>query len=146
MVVTISGVQWLNFAINAILPAVVALVVARVANPAWKALVLLFLSAVSGFLVSWLGALNSGTPFLWDQAIFTVLTGFAVAVLSHFGLLQPISLTGKEGVIQQSLGGGLGGGQMVQHQELSDDPVGEDSSDQPEHDYPMPDAGRHERP
>ena len=43
-------------------------------------------------------------------------------------------------------GGGLGGGQMVQHQELSDDPVGEDSSDQPEHDYPMPDAGRHERP
>jgi hypothetical protein len=144
VVVTISGVQWLNFAINAVLPAIVALVVARVANPAWKALVLLFLSAVSGFLLSWLGDISAGTPFAWDQAAFTVLTGFAVAVLSHFGLLQPISLTGKEGVIQQTLGGGLGGGEAVQHQQLSPDPVVTGEANTPAGpDYPH---GRHEHP
>jgi hypothetical protein len=142
VIVTISGVQWINFAVNAILPAIVALVIARVANPAWKALTLLFLSAVSGFLLSWLAALNTDTPFLWDQAVFTVLTGFAVAVLSHFGLLQPISLTGKEGVIQQNLGGGLGGGEAVQHQQLSDDPVGSGEVNEP----PAEHYGRHDLP
>lgn len=143
MVVTISGAQWLNFAINALLPALVALVVARVANPAWKALVLLFLSAVSGFLISWLADVSAGTPFAWDQAAFTVLSGFAVAVLSHFGLLQPISLTGKDGVIQTAVPVGLGGGQAVQHQQLPPDPIDEPPAGTravSENDY----RGRHE--
>lgn len=71
-------------------------------------MVLLFLSSVSGFLISALDASNSGAAFDFHQAGFTVLTGFAVAVLAHFGLLSPLALTGSNGAIQSWLPGGLG--------------------------------------
>lgn len=106
---SISNAQWLNVAINVVLPAVVALVTARLAHPGLKAVLLLFLSAVSGFLVSALAAVDSGVGFDWSQAGFTVLSGFAVAVLAHFGLLKPMSITGAQGSIQTSMPGGVGG-------------------------------------
>ena len=118
---TISAAQWLNVAINVVLPALVALVTSRVAHPGLKAVVLLFLSAVSGFLISWLDAVSMSSAFDWSQSGFTVLLGFGVAVLTHFGLLKPAGITGSEGSIQTSAPGGLGGGQTSQQQALSDD-------------------------
>jgi len=105
---TISAAQWLNVAINLVLPALVALVTARLASGGLKAVVLLLLSAISGFLVSWLDAYTNAWVFDWSQAGFTMLIGFAVAVLAHFGLLQPLAITGKDGGIQRALPGGLG--------------------------------------
>lgn len=123
MGLTISGAQWLNLLINLFLPALVAWVTARNADPRVKAVVLAFLSAVSGFLISWLDALNNLLVFDWSQAGFTVLSGFAAAVIAHFGLLKPVGLTGSEGTIQLRAPGGLG-----------------DSS------VPAPKPGRHEAP
>lgn len=105
----ISLAQWLNVGVNIVLPALVALVTARLAHPGLKAVVLLFLSAVSGFLTSWLDAENGAHLFVPSQVAFTVLTGFAVAVLAHFGLLSPLAITGRDGAIQTSVPSGLGG-------------------------------------
>lgn len=113
MVITISTAQWINFAVNVVLPALVALITSRLAHPGLKAVVLLFLSAVSGLLMSWLDAVNTGNLFDWSQAGFTLLSGFAVAVLAHFGLLKPFSITGSNGAIQSSVPRGLGGGSAI---------------------------------
>jgi hypothetical protein len=106
--VTITSDQWLNLAINALLPALVALVTAQRAHPGVKAVALLFLSAVSGLLTSYLDAVVNTVPFDWSQAGFTALSGFAVAVLMHLGLLSPLALTGANGVIQRRVPGGIG--------------------------------------
>lgn len=108
MGITVSGAQWLNLLINLFLPAVVAWVTARNASAQLKSILLALLSALSGFLVSWLDALNNLLPFDWSQAGFTVLTGFLFAVAFHFGLLKPAGLTGSEGSIQLRVPGGLG--------------------------------------
>lgn len=113
MGITVSAAQWLNLAINVVLPALVALVTARLAHPGLKAVILLFLSAVSGFLISALDAQNTGLPWDWSQAGFTVLSGFAAAVLAHFGLLKPLSITGSQGAIATKFSGGAGGGGSV---------------------------------
>jgi hypothetical protein len=105
---TISAAQWLNLAINVALPAVVALITARMASSGLKAVVLLALSAVSGFLTAALDAVTNTASFDWSQAGFTVLSGFAVAVLTHFGLLKPLGVTGSAGAIQTSVPGGVG--------------------------------------
>jgi len=106
---TISLAQWLNAGVNVVLPILVALVTARVAGGTVKALVLLVLSGISGFLISWLDALNGGVPFDMSQAAFTTVLGFMVAVASHFGLWKPTGVTGSEGAVQASIPGGLGG-------------------------------------
>jgi hypothetical protein len=106
---TISLAQWLNAGVGVILPIVVALITSRVADGAVKALVLLALAAVSGYLISWLDATNSGVAFDFSQASFTAVLGFVVAVASHFGLWKPAALTGSGGSIQNALPGGLGG-------------------------------------
>lgn len=118
MIVTIGASDWLNFAINAGLPALVALVTARLAHPGLKAVVLLFLSAVSGFLTSWLAACATiCAAFDWPHTVFSVLSGFAVAVLVHFGLLSPLAITGSGGAIQTAVPSGIGGnpGPLADH-------------------------------
>ena len=105
----ISTADWLNIAINFVLPAVVAVVTSRLASGGVKAVVLLALSAISGFLVSWLDASNNGLPFDFSQAGVTVLVGFAVAVLAHFGLFKPLAITGRDGAIQARLPRGFRG-------------------------------------
>jgi hypothetical protein len=108
MLVTIDPSQWLNLAINVFLPALVALVTARAAHPGVKAVTLMFLSAVSGFLTYWLDATTNHELFQWQQAAFTVLSGFAVAVLSHVGVLEPFGVTGAGGAIQRAVPKGIG--------------------------------------
>lgn len=113
MGITVSGAQWLNLLINLFLPALVAWVTARNASAAVKSVVLAFLSAVSGFLVTWLDDLTNGAAFDWSQAGFTVLSGFAFAVLMHFGLLKPLRVTGSDGTIALTVPGGLGDSKIV---------------------------------
>lgn len=106
---TFTAAQLLNVGINVLLPLLVALVTNQLASSGLKATLLLFLSAVSGFLVSWLDAVNGGVPFDWSQAVLTVLSGFIVAVASHFGLLSPLNITGSNGLIQAAVPQGVGG-------------------------------------
>lgn len=106
---TISAAQWLNVLINVLLPIVVAVLTSRVADGAFKALVLLVLSAVSGFLVSWLSAVDNAVAFDMSQAGFTALTGLIVAVAAHFGVWKPVGVTGSAGVVQLAIPRGMGG-------------------------------------
>ena len=105
---TISNAQWLNVAINTVLPILVAIITARTADGGVKAVVLLFLSALSGFLVAWLDAVNNHLTWDWSQALFTVAIGFVAAVAAHFGVWKPGHVTGATGKIQSAAPAGLG--------------------------------------
>jgi hypothetical protein len=105
---SLSGAQWLNLLINLLLPILVALVTQRFAAGSVKAITLLLLSALSGFLVSWLDAVNDGSIFNWSQAGFTMLTGFITAVAFHYGLLKPANITGSTGAVASAVPAGLG--------------------------------------
>jgi len=99
---------WLNLLINSLLPVLVALVTAQVASARWKSLLLLALSAISGFLTAWLDAIANQVPFDWSSAGLTILSGFIVAYTSHAAVFSPGGLTGSSGFIQRVKPGGLG--------------------------------------
>jgi uncharacterized membrane protein (DUF4010 family) len=88
-----------------LLPAVVALITNRLAGGHVKALTLLFLNLIA----AWLTELqrNDGTFQLWPTVI-ALCYMFATGVLTHFGLLEPIKVTGTNGVIQKVVPGGIG--------------------------------------
>jgi hypothetical protein len=109
MVSTITLAQGISALVGTLLPILVALVTARVASGAVKAVVLLLLSAVSSFLSEWLVALNSAATFDFSQAAYGVLLTFVVAVAGHFGFWKPADVTGSEGSVQRSVSGGVGG-------------------------------------
>lgn len=106
---TLSPSQWLNVAINVVLPIVVALVTNRLAPGGLKAVILIFLSALSGYLVSILAAWDAGVPPDLSQATFTAVIGFVVAVATHFGVWKPFHVTGSDGWVQTQVPGGFGG-------------------------------------
>lgn len=101
--------QWLNVLINVLLPIVVAVVTSRAADGSVKALVLLVLSAASGFLTSWWGAVDAGQAFDLSQAGFTAVTGLVIAIAAHFGVWKPNGVTGSGGFVQQAMPAGMGG-------------------------------------
>lgn len=103
-----SPEQWLNVTINLVLPIVVAVVTKRTADGALKALTLLILSAVSGYLVVILAAYQHGVQPDLGYATWTALLGLIVAIGSHFGLLKPVGITGSAGWVQTRLPGGMG--------------------------------------
>lgn len=107
MTITISTEQWLTWLVNAVLPALVALVSARNSSPALKSIMLLVLSAIASVVGLWIHASDVGAPVTWQTAGLAVLTGYAVAVLSHFGLLKN-GISNTDGVIQLKAPGGLG--------------------------------------
>lgn len=96
---------WLTFLVATILPAVVAFVTKRYANTA-GALTLLFLSVISG----WLTSLNATPDHSFDlkTAVVAIVTTFITAVVTHFGLLKPVGVTGANGIIQQAIPSGIG--------------------------------------
>ena len=105
---TLTTAQWINELVSLFLPILTGLVTAKVASPGVKAVVLLILAAVSGFLVQWLDALNTSTGFDFSQAVFTAGAGFITAVALHFGLLKPASITGSTGAVNRLVPGGIG--------------------------------------
>lgn len=105
MIVTIDDF-WLTFVIATILPAVVAFVTKRYAASQWGAVVLLFLSVVSG----WLTSLYATPDHSFDlkTAVIAIVTTFITAVATHYGLLKPLMITGSAGVIQRAVPAGIG--------------------------------------
>lgn len=95
----------LSLIVGFILPMLTALVTKRVASGGVKAIVLLLLSIVAGFFTEL--QQHDGTFLLWPTVV-NILVTFATAVISHFGLLQPVGVTGANGVIQRAVPGGVG--------------------------------------
>lgn len=106
MIVTIDE-YWLTFTIGTAIPIVVALVTSRLATGAVKAIALLFLSALNGWLTSLLA--TNGT-FQLKAAVIGFFVSFVTAVASHYGLLNTnaLGITGRDGVIQKNIQGGIG--------------------------------------
>lgn len=116
--ITYSGISWvqlLTLLVSVVLPALVALVTRRMASSGLKAVVLVGLAAVTGFLSELLDALVHATVFDLGAALMMWLTAFIVAVAAHYGLLKPTGVTGSQGAIANAVPGGLGADDPGKH-------------------------------
>jgi hypothetical protein len=91
---------WLGLVISIVLPVLVGLVTKHVTHPGVKAVLLLALSTLTGFLTEFA---NPGPGWDFSTAAILALVSFAVGVLSHFGLWKPVGVSDKA---QSALGGG----------------------------------------
>ena len=86
MDVSLDAAYWLGLAISVVLPVLVGLVTTRVTHAGTKAVLLLALTAVTGFLTE----LQAGGPgFDAGTAAVLWLVSFGTGVLAHFGLWKP---------------------------------------------------------
>lgn len=95
---TLDGAYWLGLAISVVLPVLVGLVTTRVTNSGIKALLLLLLTAVNGFLIELAGPHPDG--YRVGSALILWGVSFGTGVLAHFGLWKPTGVSAKA----QSLG------------------------------------------
>ncbi|MEU7416675.1 hypothetical protein [Streptomyces antibioticus] len=93
MTVTLDNAYWLGLLVSVVLPVLVGLVTTRVTHAGVKAVLLLALSTVNGFLVEYAGP--HGDDYSVQTAAILALVSFAVSVLTHFGLLKPTGISGK---------------------------------------------------
>lgn len=91
---------WIGLLISVVLPVLVGLVTKRVTHPGVKAVLLLALSTLNGFLVE---LANPGPGYDLGTAVILSLVAFATGVLAHFGLWKPAGVSAKA---QSALGGG----------------------------------------
>ena len=95
IVINWTGVQVLQFVIAVLLPLVVGLVTTRITSSGVKAVLLLFLSALTALLTTWLNAAQQDIPFDLGAAIFAFLATFLVGVAVQFGFWKPVGATAK---------------------------------------------------
>ena len=93
MTVNLDSAYWLGLVISVVLPVLVGLVTTRVTNAGVKAVLLLALSTLNGFLVELAGPHDAG--YSWQTAAVLALVSFATGVLAHFGLWKPTGVSGK---------------------------------------------------
>jgi hypothetical protein len=92
MNVTLDSAYWIGLAVSVVLPVLVGLVTTRVTHAGAKAVLLLALTALNGFLVEYA---NRGDSYDFGTAVVLSLVSFGAAVLSHFGLWKPTGVSGK---------------------------------------------------
>lgn len=95
-----GSVGVLTLILSVVLPSVTALLVKAQASSAVKAVTLIALSALSGFLTAW----QADPHYNWRHGIAVWAVQFGAAVIAHFGLLQSARVTGSAGVIQRKTG------------------------------------------
>lgn len=97
---SIDQAYWVGLLISVVLPVLVGLVTKHVTHPGVKAVLLLALSTLTGFLTEFA---HPGPNWDFSTAAVLSLVAFAVGVLSHFGLWKPTGVSDKA---QSALGGG----------------------------------------
>jgi cytochrome bd-type quinol oxidase subunit 2 len=98
--------QVLTLLVGFFIPIGVAIITKRFADSWWKALILIVLSALAAVLQQ--VSQNGGDFDLWSTVVI-FLQMVATAIVSHFGVLQPMHITSSGGVIQLAIPGGIGG-------------------------------------
>jgi hypothetical protein len=83
---------WLGLLTSVVLPVLVGLVTTKVTSAGTKAVILLALSVLNGFLVE-LG--DHGSNWSWGTAAVLALVTFGTGVLTHFGLWKPTGVSAK---------------------------------------------------
>ncbi|MEH0657767.1 hypothetical protein QA860_08470 [Streptomyces stelliscabiei] len=92
MNVNLDQAYWLGLLVSVILPVLVGLVTTRVTHAGVKAVLLLALSGVNGFLVEYAAG---GPGYDVGTAAVLALVAFATGVLAHFGLWKPVGVAAK---------------------------------------------------
>lgn len=92
MNVELNTAYWLGLLISVGLPVLVGLVTTRVTHAGIKAVLLLALSTLNGFLVE---VAEAGPGFDFGTAAVLALVSFGTGVLSHFGLWKPAGVSQK---------------------------------------------------
>jgi hypothetical protein len=82
---------WISLVISVVLPVLVGVVTTRVTASGIKAVLLLALSAATGFLTELAGPHPAG--YRVGTAVILWLVSFGTGVLAHFGLWKPTGLT-----------------------------------------------------
>lgn len=93
-----------NALVGVLIPLLVQLL-AKAQAPGWvKSLLSMFLAAVAAVLVPLLTL-----PHIdWKIAALSFVQLFVLAVVTHYGFLKPVGVTGADGVIATAVPGGIG--------------------------------------
>lgn len=89
---SLDTAYWIGLLISVVLPVLVGLVTTRVTHAGVKAVLLLALSALNGFLVE---VAAPGPDYDVQTAVILTLVAFGTGVLSHFGLWKPAGVSAK---------------------------------------------------
>jgi hypothetical protein len=93
MTVNLDQAYWLGLLVSVALPVFVGLVTTRVTNAGVKAVLLLALSVLNGFVVEYAGPHDAG--YSVGTAAILALVSFATGVLTHFGFWRPVGVSSK---------------------------------------------------
>jgi hypothetical protein len=93
MNVNLPAAYWFGLLTSVVLPVLVGLVTTRVTNAGLKAVLLLALSTVTGFVTEYAGPHDAG--YSVGTAAVLALVSFATGVLSHFGFWKPVGVSAK---------------------------------------------------
>jgi hypothetical protein len=85
--------QVVSLLIGVVLPIITGLVTKWETSPGTRAVVLLALSAVTGFATEFLATLNSGTAFDLGATLLATFGTFLTGVGLHFGLWKPVGVS-----------------------------------------------------
>ncbi|MFF7335465.1 hypothetical protein [Streptomyces sp. NPDC008150] len=92
MTATLDQAYWLGLLISFVLPLLVGLVTTRVTNSGVKAVLLLALSTLNGFIAE---AADHPSGWSWGTAVILSLVSFGTGVAAHFGLWKPTGASAK---------------------------------------------------
>lgn len=90
--VTLDLAYWLGLLVTVVLPMLVGLVTTRVTSAAVKAVILLLLTALNGFLVE---LSNHPHGYSLGRAVISWIIYFAISVAMHFGLYKPTGMSAQ---------------------------------------------------
>lgn len=90
---TLDTAYWLGLLVSVVLPVLVGLVTTRVTSARAKAVLLLALTAATGFLVELAGPHGDG--YSVGSAVLLWAVSFGTGVLTHFGLWKPVGVSAK---------------------------------------------------
>ncbi|MEU5043138.1 hypothetical protein [Streptomyces griseorubiginosus] len=93
MTVNLGSAYWLGLLVSVVLPVLVGLVTTRVTHAGLKAVLLLALSTVNGFVVEYAGPHDAS--YSVGTAAVLALVSFATGVLAHFGFWKPVGVAGR---------------------------------------------------
>lgn len=92
MTVNLDKAYWIGLLVSVVLPVLVGLVTTRVTHPGSKAVLLLALSTITGFVTEYA---NPGPGYDVGTAVVLALVSFGTGVLAHFGLWKPTTVAAK---------------------------------------------------
>lgn len=93
MTVDLDKTYWIGLLVSVILPVIVGLITTRVTHAGMKAIALLAMSTVTGFVTEYAGP--HGDDYSVQTAVVLALVSFGTGVLIHFGLWKPAGVSAK---------------------------------------------------